>query len=148
MKNCPYCGAQLDDSAVFCSTCGANTSAAPTGSATTHAQYSSNIGWTILGFFIPIVALILYFVWKDTEPDKAIAVGKGGLMAVSFNSPIIGLILYFVFKDKYYDIAKACGICALISAILLAVFFVFYFVLIILIAASTASFSVLPLLLI
>ena len=32
---------------------------------------SGSIGWGILGFFFPIVGLILFFVWKDKKPQSA-----------------------------------------------------------------------------
>ena len=35
---------------------------------------------TALGFFIPIVGLILYLVWKDQTPLKAKSAGKGALI--------------------------------------------------------------------
>ena len=34
----------------------------------------------LLGFFIPIVGLILYLVWKETSPSKAKAAGYGALI--------------------------------------------------------------------
>ena len=40
----------------------------------------SNSGWLLLGFFIPIVGLILYLVWKETSPSKAKAAGYGALI--------------------------------------------------------------------
>ncbi len=30
-----------------------------------------SIGWAILGFFLPLVGLILYFVWKSKKPGDA-----------------------------------------------------------------------------
>lgn len=151
MKHCRYCGAQIEDSASFCTTCGASTASVNNSNVQTAApsQSSGNIGWVILGFFIPIVALILYFVWKDTEPQKALAVGKGGLMSVSLSYPIVGLILYLVMKDSHPDIAKACGICAIISAILVAAVIVLYiFLLVVILAFSGAAMAFLPMLLI
>lgn len=46
-------------------------------------------GMNVLAFFIPIVGLVLYLVWKDQFPVKAKAVGKWGL---------IGFIAGFVFS--------------------------------------------------
>ena len=39
-------------------------------------------GMTALGFFFPIVGLILYLVWKDQTPLKAKSAGKGALIGV------------------------------------------------------------------
>ena len=39
-------------------------------------------GFAVLGFFIPVVGLILYLVWKDQTPLKARSAGKGALISV------------------------------------------------------------------
>lgn len=44
-------------------------------------------GWSILCFFIPIIGLILYLVWKETSPAKAKAAGVVAL--VGFVVPIL-----------------------------------------------------------
>ena len=41
-----------------------------------------NIGWAILGFFFPLVGLILYLVWKDSKPLSAKKASKGALIGV------------------------------------------------------------------
>lgn len=117
MKNCPYCGAQVDDNALFCPACGSAQAAAQQETfadtkVTTNETYT---GLTVLGFFFPLIALVLYIVWNSTQPAKALAAGKGGLMSVSLGSPIIALVIYIVTKDKYPAIAKACGICGILS---------------------------------
>lgn len=43
---------------------------------------SGSAGWGVLGFFIPIVGLILFLVWKDTKPKSAKAAGIGALIYV------------------------------------------------------------------
>ena len=119
MKNCPYCGAQIDDNALFCPGCGSAQSVPTQESfADTKAQANTNetyTGLTVLGFFFPLVALILYVMWNSTQPAKALAAGKGGLMSVSLGSPIIALVIYIVTKDNHPSIAKACGICGILS---------------------------------
>ena len=52
---------------------------------------SSSLGWAVLGFFIPLVGLILYLVWKDELPLRAKSVGKGALVSVIVNV-VIGLL--------------------------------------------------------
>ena len=43
-------------------------------------QDSGSIGWGVLGFFFPIVGLILFLVWKSTKPNCAKVAGIGALI--------------------------------------------------------------------
>ncbi|MBQ7363015.1 MAG: zinc ribbon domain-containing protein [Clostridia bacterium] len=142
MKNCKYCGAEIIDEALFCPNCGANQSlneekkaesAAPEVKPSAYTAQSNEkfTGWTVLGFFFPLIALICYFVWKDTEPSKALAIGKGGLMSVSLSSPIIALVIYLVMKEQYPDVAKACGICGIIGIVVGVLSSILYFILLV-----------------
>lgn len=76
MKYCTKCGKEIMDDAVICTGCGCAQEVAPAKVDTD----SSSVGFTLLGFFIPIVGLILYFVWKESQPLKAKSVGKGALI--------------------------------------------------------------------
>ena len=48
-------------------------------------------GYAVLGFFIPVVGLILYLVWKDQTPLRARSAGKGALIGVIVG--VVGSIL-------------------------------------------------------
>lgn len=48
--------------------------------ATTSVEEGGTAGWTILGFLIPIIGLILFIVWKDSKPKSSSAAGKGALI--------------------------------------------------------------------
>lgn len=50
---------------------------------------SGSFGWAVLGFFIPIVGLVLYLVWRDQKPLSAKKAGIGALVSV-----ITGIVLY------------------------------------------------------
>jgi hypothetical protein len=52
---------------------------------------SGSIGWGVLGFFIPLVGLILFLVWKDTKPKSAKAAGIGALISVG-----VGVLFYII----------------------------------------------------
>lgn len=43
---------------------------------------SGSFGWAVLGFFIPLVGLILFIVWKQTKPKCAKMAGIGALVGV------------------------------------------------------------------
>ncbi len=57
-----------------------------------------NFGWAVLGFFFPLIGLILFLVWKDTKHGDAKKAGVGALVGflVSVFMPIIlGALFYF-----------------------------------------------------
>ena len=95
MAYCKSCGNQIDDNAEFCNNCGARQS----GSVSKNSNDTGGFGWGLLGFCIPLVGLILYLVWKDTQPNNAKASGKGAL--IGFILTIIVYIFYFVFLIGY-----------------------------------------------
>lgn len=109
---CNQCGAKNDDSARFCEKCGNKLNAnasndnvynhnAYGNSAYNNNAYNNNtpqpnsngeedkpsIGFNILGFLIPLVGFILFFVWKDKTPNKAKT-----LLSWSVGGFILGLI--------------------------------------------------------
>ena len=97
MVPCRNCGQLIDETVKFCPHCGerANQFVEINGTAQNAAPAASNdsgsIGWGILGFFIPIVGLILFLVWKDSKPQSAKVAGIGALVGF-----IIGLISVMV----------------------------------------------------
>ncbi len=54
----------------------------------------SKFGWGVLGFFVPLVGLILYFTWKKDRPKSSKAAGIGALVSVILN--IISIIVVFM----------------------------------------------------
>ena len=76
---CKKCGKELDDEANFCPYCGTSTRDEKENAQNGDAR---SAGFGILCFFLPIVGLILYIVWKDTYPLKAKSCGKGALISV------------------------------------------------------------------
>lgn len=52
---------------------------------------NGSFGWAVLGFFIPLVGLILWLVWKDEKPKSAHQAGMGALVCV-----ICGIVLYLL----------------------------------------------------
>ena len=83
MAYCRNCGANIDDQAVICPTCGV--------AQKEPVVDNGGFGWGLLGCCIPIVGLILYLVWKDTKPKTASAVGKGALISV-----ILSVVYYVI----------------------------------------------------
>lgn len=79
---CTKCGKEYADGATVCMGCGC-----PIDSVTPAKNDSSAFGFGVLGFFFPLVGLILWLVWKDDRPKRAKASGIGALIGV-----IVGFI--------------------------------------------------------
>lgn len=82
---CKNCGTKLEEGA-YCPRCGYNNGAV---SSQTNNDNGS-FGWTLLGFCVPLAGLILYLVWKDTQPNNSKAACQG------LSAYIIICILYFI----------------------------------------------------
>lgn len=104
MKYCEKCGAALPDESAFCTSCGAAVNAQPQPQVTPQPQQTyvapqqpavdtGSFGWAVLGFFIPLVGLILFLVWKNEKPLSAKKAGIGA---------IVGVVAYIVFWIVYY----------------------------------------------
>ena len=125
MAYCSNCGTQLEDEATFCPNCGMILDVGEKYNSniqqqTTHYNQSppkrkmdpydsGSFGWAVLGFFVPLVGLILFLVWAQTKPKSA----------------------------------KMAGIGALVSVIMTVVFYVLYFILILALAPSSSTSSIL-----
>lgn len=115
MRYCENCGAQVEEAACFCTHCGAPTkgrAAAPPRNEGAECPYpprgrdgydryyeeprdyrdSGNAGFGILGFFLPLVGLILFLVWQDIYPYRAKSAGIGALVAVGVGAALVFLI--------------------------------------------------------
>ena len=102
MKFCSKCGKEINEEAVICVHCGC--SIAPNAPAAANAD-APNTGFAVLGFFIPLVGLILYLVNKDSSPLKAKSAGKGALIGFCVSlafSIIYGVIFGAVVGSMMY----------------------------------------------
>ncbi len=81
---CQNCGNEVDDKAFVCVNCGHKLS---------NQLSSGELGCFLLGlsFLFPILGLILYLVWQDSNPEKAASAGKAALWGF-----IIGVILALI----------------------------------------------------
>ena len=57
------------------------------------------IGWGILGFFIPIVGIVLFFLWRKSNKKSSKAAGIGALIGVIIS--VILTIVYFVWLGSF-----------------------------------------------
>ena len=86
MKFCRHCGKEIMDEAVICPNCGCGTEKA--GIAPDDAPSG---GMAVLGFFFPLIGLIIYLVIKDNKPKKAKSAGKGALIGFIV-SVVLGIV--------------------------------------------------------
>lgn len=89
MAYCRKCGKQIEDHFPYCPYCGASQDSG--------VKDKGGFLWGLLGCCIPIAGLILYLVWKDTQPKTAKAAGTGAL---------VGLLLIV----SYYVLVVGFGI--------------------------------------
>ena len=102
---CIYCNSENSIGSSFCVNCGAQleNKTEPTNnnqnlnmqSNTSEQQYqrpysttpvdTGSFGWAVLGFFFPIVGLILYLCWKPTKPFSAEKAKNGAIAGFCFN---------------------------------------------------------------
>ncbi len=101
MSYCSNCGNELKDGADVCLNCGKSI----TKTSSTLSTDTGSAGWSLLGFFFPLIGLILYLLWKTDQPRNSSAAGKGALIGV-----IVSVVFYIIYiiaiasllDDGYY----------------------------------------------
>ena len=92
---CRSCGKELDEGAVFCGSCGAQV-VQPTVQAVQYVQQNDEnaekIIFALLGFFLPIVGLIVCLCSKNEHPEAA-------KLGMTISGVILGLrvLTFFLF---------------------------------------------------
>ena len=89
---CSKCGKEINDEAVVCVHCGCAVENKTANTAL--AGDAPNTGYAVLGFFIPVVGLILYLMNINTYPLRAKSAGKGALISVILS--VVFYVLYVV----------------------------------------------------
>ncbi len=102
IKYCSNCGHKLDNNAYVCPKCGVLV--ADINDSSKSKKSNNAIVYMLLGFFVPLVGLILYFTLKKSNIENANASGKGALISVivslcffTFTMILLG-ILFTVFS--------------------------------------------------
>lgn len=113
---CRQCGKEIGEDAAFCPYCGASQvpQAQPPqggGYAKVPPVEESGVGWGILGFFIPVVGLILFLVWRDEHPARSKGAGIGALVSVCLG--VVLSILAMVLFTVMFSVAAGAGSAAL-----------------------------------
>lgn len=152
MKKCKMCNNMVDEKVEFCPYCGGNSFENGDYQQTNYVQnqayyqpyqnypgypyyqypaYNQNyqypqkkgsFGWAVLGFFIPLVGLILFAVWNNDRKGDAKMAGIGAL--VGFITTIVLYIVFFAITmiiafsavsdyqendyQDYYEVSSSC----------------------------------------
>lgn len=107
---CSNCGSDNAANTKFCTNCGTKLS----GTEKTEnvvvnnstPEEGSGIGWGFLGFFIPIVGIILFFVWKQDKPKSSKAAGIGALISIIW-SIVICTITFAILGTSFSAILNS-----------------------------------------
>lgn len=96
---CKNCGHYIDDSATYCNNCGTKFDN------NNGTDDHSSFGFAVLGFFIPIVGLILFLIYEEKKPKRAKSAGKGALIGfiTEIVLAIILVILSVVFATSLFN---------------------------------------------
>lgn len=99
---CKNCGRIVDDTSSYCNNCGARID---NKSSTNVSKDSSSFTFAILGFFIPIVGLILFLIYEEKKPKRAKSAGKGALIGfiTKIVLSIVLVILYVIFAASLFS---------------------------------------------
>ena len=110
---CQSCNGNLKSNSKFCPKCGAPVSElkkepvqeeVKVENPVNNNQVSNDdgsIGWGILGFFIPIVGVILFIIWLHDKPKSGKSAGIGALIGIIMR--IIMAIILIVFYLKIFN---------------------------------------------
>ena len=100
-KYCRKCGQPLEDNYKACPFCGTNVTERYERKQRRNIEVDTNeVLWGILGFFFPLVGVILFFIWQEQRPMSAKYAGIGGL--IGFGARILfgfaSFSLFFPFR--------------------------------------------------
>lgn len=104
---CQYCGTQQPEGVAVCSHCGRPLETTPpvytpyppqpaSYPARPASEDSGSWGWWVLGFFIPLVGLILFAIWQQDKPLSAKRAGWGALIGFIV-SVVLSILLFVLF---------------------------------------------------
>lgn len=93
MKYCSTCGAELHDNAVICVKCGCPVTPPPQSSSEMQqAKNDDSPGMTLLSIVLPLIGILLYFMYKDDKPIIADGCRRGSLVGL-----MIGIIIALIY---------------------------------------------------
>ncbi len=111
--NCNKCGKKVETGIKYCDNCGNKIEEVKKTSKKVEVKEETNnesgsFGWIVLGFFFPLVGLILFLVWMNTKKKSSKAAGLGALIGfcTSLLLTIISVVFFVIYLgniDYDYD---------------------------------------------
>lgn len=78
----------------------------PTASYGRNPSDTGSFGWTVLGFFDPLIGLILWMIWRNDRPGDAGMADEGARGSAVVN--VVLFILWIVFADILFAASGSC----------------------------------------
>ncbi len=107
---CKHCGSQLPDNTVVCPSCGTVAEVIPQQPypQQPYQPYvqpydTGSFWWAVLGFFFPLIGLILFLVWRKEKPLSAKRAGIGALVGVIVDT-IGSFLISTLFSALFFDV--------------------------------------------
>jgi len=101
---CKNCGKEIDNNAYVCIHCGVKVSEENKPAVNTEADNGSKVGWGFLSWFVPIVGLILFCVWRTERPKTAKVCGMCALISFIVNI-VFSVVIYVIWFTILINIA-------------------------------------------
>lgn len=89
MAYCRKCGEQIDDEAVICPKCGVPQNKNYGNNEKNTVNDTGGSIYVLLGAIFPVIALIMYLIWKDERPKTSADLEQGMKICLI----IIGIII-------------------------------------------------------
>ena len=127
MKYCTNCGHEIHDEAIMCVHCNTPVEKPkpqkvepPVKVEEPFVEGTPSKGWMVLGIFLPVVALILFFICRRKRPQRARLLKKG--MIIGFIIYAVSYLLNFLTSLVRYAIgiifsSAATGISAILGGV-------------------------------
>lgn len=102
-KFCYNCGNELDEKAYVCVKCGVLVAEDKVDNNVNNNVDKGSFGWAVLGFFVPLVGLILFLVWRSDRPLSSKKAGIGALVSVIVNFIVFVLAFFLILGVSFFD---------------------------------------------
>lgn len=97
-KFCQNCGAKIDIKAVVCPQCGVPIAGGPLDKSNSNKTIvnqndGNSIALNAIGFFLPLIGLIMWLAFHNEYPERAKNVGISSIAGI-----VVGIIIYVCFE--------------------------------------------------